>query len=178
VVAALKMKYQLVDMVSMVEMRQTLSTVSMKKDEDPSSIFEQICGIDNRFQRAAIALTEEEKIATILLAASKEYVTLLTAEQRLKGANLKLDDLQEAMLAQWRQTHNSVDQAKGLEIGLTTFSGICYNCQQTGHRANDCPKEKTSRGRGRGRGGRRGQGTVAKWVISKLLAGNSRQMPI
>jgi hypothetical protein len=76
VVAALKMKYQPVDMVSMVEMRQALSAMSIKKDEDPSSMFEHICGIDNRFQRAAIALTEEEKIATILLAALKEYVTL------------------------------------------------------------------------------------------------------
>jgi hypothetical protein len=45
-------------------------------------------------------ITEEEKIATILLAAPKEYVTLLTAEQRVKGVNLKLDDIQEAMLAQ------------------------------------------------------------------------------
>jgi hypothetical protein len=70
---ALKSKYQPVNMVSMVEMQQAMSAVSMKKDEDPSSLFEQIRGIDNRFQRAAISMTEEEKIDTILMAAPREY---------------------------------------------------------------------------------------------------------
>ena len=50
VVQGLKKKYQPVDMVSMVEMRQAMNGVSMKKDDDPSTLFEQISGIDNRFQ--------------------------------------------------------------------------------------------------------------------------------
>jgi hypothetical protein len=45
------------------------------------------------------------------------------------------------MLAQWRQTHNSTEQAEGAEIGLTAFTGICYNCQSTGHGAKDADEE-------------------------------------
>jgi hypothetical protein len=160
-VKALKKKYQPVDMVSMVEMRQAMSGVSMKKDKDPSSLFEQISGIDNRFQRPSLSMSDEEKISVILMAALKEYVTLLTSEQRQKGPSLTLDDLQGAMLAQWRHTHNSAEQTEGSEIGLAAFQGICDNCQKTGHRANKYPQEKNSNSQGRGgrgRGGGRGQG--------------------
>jgi hypothetical protein len=122
VVTALKKKYQPVNTMSLVEMRHAVAAVSMKKDDDPSSLFEQISGIDNRFQNAALTMLDEEKIATILMAAPKKYITLLTAEQRQKGVNLKLDDLQEAMLARWRQTHNSTEQSEESEIGLTAFT--------------------------------------------------------
>jgi Tfp pilus assembly PilM family ATPase len=150
VVKGLKKKYQPVDMVSMVEMRQAMSAVSMKKDDDPSSLFEQISGIDNRFQQPNLKMPDEEKIAVILMATPKEYVTLLTSEQRQKGASVTLDDLQEAMLAQWRQTHNSAEQTESSEIGLAAFQGICYNCQKTGHRANNCPQEKNNNSQARG----------------------------
>jgi hypothetical protein len=43
VVTALKSKYQPVDMVSLVEMRQATAKVSMKKNEEPSILFEKIC---------------------------------------------------------------------------------------------------------------------------------------
>jgi hypothetical protein len=174
-------------MVSMVEMRQATNEVSMKKDDDPSSLFEQICGMDNRFQRSAIHMTDEEKIATIIMAAPKEYVTLLTSKQRQKGANLKLEDLQEAMLAQWRQTINSVEhESEGTYIGLAAFSGIYYNCQRTGHRTNDRPEKRTNNGKGRGGGGRgRGRGRGRKTCCNCGKVGhleatcwdpNSRQM--
>jgi hypothetical protein len=72
VVSALKnKKCDPVDMVLMVEMRQAMAAVLMKKDEDPCSLFEQISGIDNRFQRAAMTMSDEEKIATILMATPK-----------------------------------------------------------------------------------------------------------
>jgi hypothetical protein len=67
-------------------------------------------------------MSDEEKIATILMAAPKEYIILLTTKQRQKGVNLKLDDLQEAMLAQLKQTHNITEQSEGAEIGLTAFT--------------------------------------------------------
>jgi hypothetical protein len=84
--------------------------------------------------------------------------------------NLTLDHLQDAMMTQWRQTHNDVAQDEGAEVTLSAFDGICYNCQQKGHRANECPQERkngnnnnnrSGRGwrgyKGRGNGGRGGQ---------------------
>jgi hypothetical protein len=163
----------------------------MKKNEDPSLMFEQICGIDNRFQRAAIALTEEEKIATITMAAPKEYVTLLTAEQRIKGGNLKLDDFQEAMLAQWRQMHNSVEQTKGTEIRLTEFATIVnrQDIEQTTVHKNEPMEEKSMEDADEEADAAKAVDavdkeeekhaeTVAKLAILKLLAGNSKQMHI
>jgi hypothetical protein len=42
VVTALKSKYQPLEMVSLVEMRQTMAKVSMKKNDEPIVLFEKI----------------------------------------------------------------------------------------------------------------------------------------
>jgi hypothetical protein len=80
--------------------------------------------------RSQLSITNEEKIVTVLAATPKEYIPLLTVEQRAQGANLTLDHLQDAMMTQCRQTHNDVAQDEGVEVSLSTFDGICYNCQQ------------------------------------------------
>jgi hypothetical protein len=125
VVTALKSKYKPVDMVSLVEMRQAMAKVSMKKNEEPSSLFEKICEMENRFSRSQITITDEEKIATVLAAAPNEYIPLLTAEQRAQQSNLTLDHLQDAMMTRWRQIHNDVGQDDGNEVTLSAFDGIC-----------------------------------------------------
>jgi hypothetical protein len=71
VVTALKSKYQPVDMGSLVEMRQAMAKVSMKKNEEPSVLFEKISEIENRFARSQLSITDEEKIATVLAATPK-----------------------------------------------------------------------------------------------------------
>jgi hypothetical protein len=47
VVAALKAKYMPDDVITKVELRQMLSKVKMKKDEEPSILFEQLSAIEN-----------------------------------------------------------------------------------------------------------------------------------
>jgi hypothetical protein len=95
---------------------------------------------------------------TVLAATPKEYIPLLTAEQRAQGANLPLDHLQDAMMTQWRQTHNDVAQDEGAEVTLSAFDGICYNCQQKGHRVNECPQERKNGNNNNNRSGRGGRG--------------------
>ena len=49
VVKALFQKYKPTDMISRVEMRLRLNKVSMKKSEDPITLFEEISAIQNMF---------------------------------------------------------------------------------------------------------------------------------
>ena len=52
VVTALKKKYQPQDTMTRVELRQHLNRVSMKKDEDSNTLFEQLSAIKNRYNTA------------------------------------------------------------------------------------------------------------------------------
>ena len=159
VVKALKSKYMPVDMVTMIDLRRAMAAVKMNKGEDPTTIFEQIAGIENRFRNAQIKPSEQEKLAVAMMAAPAEYIPVITSEQRVKGASLQLEDLQEVMIAQYRQSYPDRADA-GSEIALNAadgFTGLCYNCNQRGHRANKCP-QRANGGSGRGNGGRGRQG--------------------
>jgi hypothetical protein len=170
VVAALKAKYMPDDVITKVELRQMLAKVKMKKDDEPSIIFEQLSAIENRFNKPGQQIPDDDLIAAVLTAAPKDYVSILTAEQRSKGTALRLTDLESAMTQHWRQTTGTLSTAEeGNEVTLLGFNGICYNCQKPGYRADECP-EKANRnpggrnnnnnnrnfsrgGRGRGNGG-------------------------
>mmetsp|Transcript_18815 Transcript_18815/g.23344 ORF Transcript_18815/g.23344 Transcript_18815/m.23344 type:complete len:1201 (+) Transcript_18815:436-4038(+) len=145
VVEALFKKFQPRDLISRVELRAMLNEVSMKKDEDPCTLFEQISAIENKFNTKNRKIEEEELIAVVMAAAPEQYASALTSEIRRQGSNLSLSDLEEVMDEQWRQTSATSDATESEEIGLTTFGGTCYHCHETGHKANECPK-KAQRG--------------------------------
>jgi hypothetical protein len=115
----------------------------MKKDDEPSIIFEHLSAIENRFNKPGQQIPDDDLIAAVLTAAPKEYVSILsTAEQRSKGVALRLMDLESAMTQHWRQTTGTLSAAEeGNEVIFLGFNGICYNCQKPGHRANQCPKK-------------------------------------
>lgn len=148
VVEQLMRKYKPQDTITIVEMRQRLAKVSMRSNEDPSTLFEQLSVIANLYYDKDLnrELSEEEQIATILTACPKAYETVLITEQRSRGVNLKLEHLEEVMTQFYRQTHNEKETEDENEITLTTFEGECYNCGEKGHRANKCPKPRTTQG--------------------------------
>ena len=53
VVESMMKKYKPQDTITRVELRQKLNKVSMKKGQDPSTIFEQICSIENQYKQCA-----------------------------------------------------------------------------------------------------------------------------
>jgi hypothetical protein len=55
-----------------------------------------------------------------------------------------MDDLEDAMNKLWRQGGGSQKKHTGNDGGemvLAAFGGTCYNCQDKGHIANQCPKK-------------------------------------
>ena len=140
VTAALLKKYKPEDTISRVELRQKMSEVRMKKNDDPATLFEQLSAIENQYNTATQQIDEEDMIATVISAAPTEYKPTVSAEQRLKGNQLKLQDLEEAMSQYWRQSGNSMRKTNedDYEVGLSAFKGKCYKCQKFGHKASDC----------------------------------------
>ena len=94
IVKSLIKKYKPTDIMSKVEMRIEINKVSMKANEDPSTLFTQLSSIEVRYKTA---IANEEKMATILSVCPKEYKSVITSEQRYRGSGLTMDHLEEAM---------------------------------------------------------------------------------
>lgn len=116
VVKELFKKFRPRDTISRVELRTQLNNVSMEKNDDPATLFEQISKIQNRFKKDSqgndITLDKEDLISIVLAAAPEEYQSILTIEQRVKGVNITLDDLESAMVQQYRMRKNTTANKK------------------------------------------------------------------
>jgi hypothetical protein len=142
--AVLVNNYRHDDNIVAVEVRCMLNDVSMKKNEDPAILFEQLAEIEVAYAGNTIKITEHDCIGVVFATASEKYHSVLTSEQRTKGDKLTMNDLEDAMNQFWRQgggsqkKHSSDDSC---DMVLAVFLGTCYNCQEKGHRANQCPKK-------------------------------------
>ena len=75
----------------------------MSKTDDPSELFEQIASIKNAFQtNNTQTVDEEDLLATVSEKAPEEYASILATEERSKGANLTLENLEAAMDTEYR----------------------------------------------------------------------------
>jgi len=155
VIDALFKKYVPQDLISMVELRKALNSVTMKKTEDPANLFEALSGIENKYNTAAYQIPQTELIATVLEKAPAEYSSVITSEQRHKGDSLQMSDLSDAMNQLWRTMYGkSDDSSKDTEIGLFNGSGdiVCYRCKKKGHKAFQCPDKNKDKKAGGGQG--------------------------
>ena len=132
-----------------------MNKVSMTKDENPVTLFEQLSVIENQFRMPGMTIDEGDKIAVVIDAAPHEYQALITSERSIKGGNLTLDDLEIVMCGHWRQINRNGVKAKGAtvatngkssdqEVVLSAFAGTCYLCKKTGHKANKCPDKAST----------------------------------
>jgi hypothetical protein len=69
----------------------------MKPNDDPRVMFEQISTIKNRYTTPTQTIEKEDLITVVLDAAAKEYQAVLTCEQRARGINITLLNLEEAI---------------------------------------------------------------------------------
>ena len=94
IVKALIAKYKPTDIMSKAEMKQAMRKVTMKSNEDPVTLFTQLSSIEQRFKKT---IDLDDKLAVILEVCPKEYKSVLTTEQRYKGAALTIENLEEVM---------------------------------------------------------------------------------
>ena len=73
----------------------------MTKKQNPSTIFEQIASIKNKYMSPGTTIDESELIAVVIKAAPKEYQSLITNEQLRLGTAIRVSDLAKAMNQLW-----------------------------------------------------------------------------
>jgi Zinc knuckle len=148
VVQELMKRYPWLDTVLKIEMHQRLSRIKMKKGMDLSILFETLTSIQNQFLGPGKRLPADEIIAIVLDVATEEYRPCLTVERKLKGDKFTVEDLERAMVEEYRQFTRSQfckESSEG-ELLLFQFQGSSYNCGKSGHRANECPNESSLKG--------------------------------
>jgi hypothetical protein len=84
-------------------MRQRLSRIKMKKGMDPSILFETLTPIQNQFLGPGKRLPADEIIAIVLDVVTEGYRPCLTIKQKLEYFKLTVEDLERAMVEEYRQ---------------------------------------------------------------------------
>eukprot|EP00957_Ditylum_brightwellii_P085628 6514035-Ditylum_brightwellii.AAC.1 len=128
----------------------------MKRGEDPDCLFKKLSGLENQYNTTLFQISSEDLITTVLEKVPKEFGTILTCGQCIKGNTLTTVHLNEAM-SQLYQTMNGLDKKdeEENEAGLIPADEtVCFNCNKKGHMLFQCLLKKD---KGKGIGGRRGK---------------------
>jgi hypothetical protein len=80
-----------------------LNDGSTKMHDDPEISFEVLAEVEGAYASKTINIIEQDCIVVVFATANETYHSVLTSEQRAKGANLTIDDLKNAINQLWRQ---------------------------------------------------------------------------
>jgi len=100
--------YQPKDSVTEVKLYERLLSVKMKTKEDPRILFEQVASIQNWYNDGNRQVPKEQLMAVLLRAAPKEYASVVTDVQRVKGTNLEVSHLRMTMNMFYRFVYKRV----------------------------------------------------------------------
>jgi hypothetical protein len=159
VMTALRHKYQRHDITALLEERKALSAIKMSKYEDPENLFKALNALDLRFSNHVLGgrrVNQMDLVSVVLKVAPSQYTSSLADEVRRGGTGLALSDLEDCMDGIFRITkipkgYKKTDDDGADEFALGAFDGLCFNCDEPGHRANVCPNKKKGATNGKGK---------------------------
>jgi hypothetical protein len=99
----------------------------MKRNDNPSTVFEQISSIKNRYSTSKKKTNKDDLVVVVLDAVPQEYQAVLMAIQMQLKAALTLQDLQIAMNAHWRSVgsnHSDKRTSEDNRMVLSAFKGF------------------------------------------------------
>jgi tRNA U34 5-carboxymethylaminomethyl modifying GTPase MnmE/TrmE len=93
----LNQKYNPKDLQTDLELERKLQKISMKKGDDPDTLFEQIDDIATWYDTNTKKIEESKKLSVIISKAHEDYQSILATTATTKGNALTLNDLQLVM---------------------------------------------------------------------------------
>jgi hypothetical protein len=135
-----------------LQLLQDLRAVSMKEDDDPNVLVEQLAKIKNKARLSGLSVMLDEQVVTVIGIAPAKYQTLLTDYSTGQVTSpTKFREMIDHICDLQKHLQNVEDAAKlktGKEISLTSvgtgFAGTCFTCKKKGHKASQCSQKKTS----------------------------------
>lgn len=149
----LKKKYSPDDLASVTEFKNDLNRVSFgKATSNPDKMFDQISKLQNKYGLIDYKIDWNEIVAHVIRIMPYGYQFLLTKYTRKKdNTEETFEDLENEICEFYRQTNTAADskqkndEEEDAEVSLmaSNFKGTCFTCKKQGHKASECPNQKT-----------------------------------
>ncbi len=143
-------------------------SITMKKSDDPATLFEKIAAIENQYTALArhagsatnVTIDEDDILGVIIDTAPEEYQAVINSELRLQGTALTREHLETAMTSYYRVLSRTkgwkTSTGETKEVSLATvgsnFIGKCWDCGKQGVKKGHpgCTKSNTTNGNDNG----------------------------
>jgi Zinc knuckle len=136
-------RYKPDDATAMAECQSKLLKLRLGPTANPGDLFTQIADIQAQYESVNYTIDRPTIVSTVLRAAPQPYKSTITAVQVMRGNQMTMTDLEDAMDLYYRNSINNgkvTSRAEEGEVVLSGFTGNCYKCGEAGHTKANCPK--------------------------------------
>jgi hypothetical protein len=120
-------KYRPDDVITVSELKKRLNNATIKVNQDPTDLFEELAAIEHAYSETAATWGTESLIGAVFGAAPEKYHNVLNVTSDIKGNSLNIDDLEKVINNIWCQGGGGADNNDN-ELFLGGFTGTCYVC--------------------------------------------------